>query len=89
MIFVVNFVNWPKKQSFEFMKLYKVYDSVLKEVLWGALKKLGVPDVLVEIVRSFHTDRCKRMGTTNCWMRLKLTMVCVKVAQCPPLCSIF
>lgn len=43
-------IEHQTKQFFEFMELHKAYDTVLREVLWGALKKLGVPDVLVEIV---------------------------------------
>ena len=37
-----------------FVDLKKAYDSVLHAALWRALRKLGVPDVLIDIIRSFH-----------------------------------
>ena len=42
------------KQFLIFVDLKKAYDSVPREALWMALRKLGVPEVLVEIVKSFH-----------------------------------
>ena len=43
-------------QYFIFVNLHKVYDSVPREALWLALLKLGVPEALVEIVRSSHDN---------------------------------
>ena len=37
-----------------FVDLHKAYDSVPREALWCALRKYGVPDCLVDLVRSFH-----------------------------------
>ena len=37
-----------------FIDLRKAYDSVPREALWVALGKLGVPDSLIEWIRSFH-----------------------------------
>ena len=39
-----------------FVDLKKAYDSVPREALWAALKKLGIPDQLVTIIRSFHEN---------------------------------
>ena len=44
------------KQHFIFIDLQKAYDSVPRAALWTALKKLGVPDLLVDIIRSFHSN---------------------------------
>ena len=44
------------KQFFIFVDLRKAYDSVPREALWKGLGKLGVPGVLVNIVRSFHEN---------------------------------
>ena len=44
------------KQFFIFIDLRKAYDSVPRGALWKVLRKLGVPDVLVNIVRSFHEN---------------------------------
>ena len=49
------------KQFFIFVDLRKAYDSVPREALWIVLKKLGVPDLLVEIIRSFHTNMKARI----------------------------
>ena len=43
------------------MDLRKAYDSVPREALWTALKKLGIPDVLVCIIKSFHTNMRARV----------------------------
>ena len=44
------------KQYLIFVDLHKAYDSVLREAMWVALRKLGVSDLLVGIIRSFHTS---------------------------------
>ena len=37
-----------------FVHLYKAYDSVPRVALWCALQKYGVPDVMIELIRSLH-----------------------------------
>jgi len=44
------------KIFFVFIDLRKAYNSVPREALWVALRKLGVPDTLIELIRSFHQD---------------------------------
>ena len=44
------------KQHFIFVDLRKAYDSILLVELWTTLKKLGVPDLLVDIIWSFHSN---------------------------------
>ena len=39
-----------------FVDLKKAYDSVPCEALWVSLRKLGVPDHLMDIIRSFHDN---------------------------------
>lgn len=61
MIFVVRqltekTVEHQAKQFFVFVDLRKAYDSVPREAMWLVLKKLGVPEVVVEIIKSFHND---------------------------------
>ena len=66
MIFVVRqlaekAIEHQTKQYFIFVDLRKAYDSVPREALWTALRKLGVPDVLVDIIRSFHSNMKARI----------------------------
>ena len=42
------------KQFLLFVDLKKAYDSVPRTALWRALEKLGVPDLVIAIIRSFH-----------------------------------
>ena len=49
-------VEHRTKQFLIFVDLRKAYDSVPRAGLWAALKKLGVPDRLIGIVRSFHEN---------------------------------
>ena len=44
------------KQFFIFVDLRKALDSVPREALWKVLGKLGVPEVLINIVKSFHEN---------------------------------
>ena len=37
-----------------FVDLRKVYNFVLRAALWFALQRCGVPDVMIELVRSLH-----------------------------------
>ena len=39
-----------------FIDLKKAYDSVPREAMWAALGKLGVPEPVIELIRSFHQD---------------------------------
>ena len=39
-----------------FVDLRKAYDSVPRPALWAVLRKLGVPDILVRLVESFHDN---------------------------------
>ena len=41
-------------QFFLFVDLRKAYDSVPRTALWCALRKLGVPDFIIGIVKSLH-----------------------------------
>ena len=54
-------IEHQTKQFLIFVDLRKAYDSVPREALWAALGKLGVPDVLVDVVRSFHTNMMARV----------------------------
>lgn len=61
MIFVVRQLiekSWEheSKAFFTFIDLKKVYDSVPREVMWLALSKLGVPELVVKLIKSFHDD---------------------------------
>ena len=42
------------KSFFTFIDLRKAYDSVPREAMWVALRKLGVPEAMVGLIRSFH-----------------------------------
>ena len=42
------------QQFLVFVDLMKAYDSVPREALWMAMKKLGVPGHLIDVVKSFH-----------------------------------
>ena len=60
MVFTVRQIiekSWEhKSKSFlVFIDLKKAYDSVPRSALWKVLKKLGVPDTMVELIRSFHS----------------------------------
>lgn len=61
MVFTVRQIiekSWEhKSKSFlVFVDLKKAYDSVSRAALWIVLRKLGVPESLVELIRSFHHD---------------------------------
>ena len=42
------------KSYLTFIDLKKAYDSVPRETMWLALKKLGVPADVIQLIRSFH-----------------------------------
>ena len=39
-----------------FVDLRKAYDSIPRAALWIALRKIGAPNSLVNLIASFHTD---------------------------------
>ena len=60
MIFTVQQIiekSWEHKtKSFlSFIDLKKAYDSVPWDAMWLALRKLGVPEKTVQLIRSFHS----------------------------------
>ena len=61
MIFVVRqlaekAIEHNSNQYLVFVDLRKAYDSVPHSALWIALRKLGVPDDLITLIKSFHQD---------------------------------
>lgn len=44
-----------------FVDMKKAYDSVPREALWTVLRKLGVPEMMVSLIRSFHQDMCAKI----------------------------
>ena len=61
MIFVVRQLmekSWEHraKTFFTFIDLKKAYDSVPRRGMWLVLKKLGVPEKTVNLIRAFHTN---------------------------------
>ena len=40
-----------------FIDLQKAYDSVPRNAMWMALRKLGVPDSIISLIGSFHQGR--------------------------------
>jgi hypothetical protein len=48
--------SWEHKGKvfFSFIDLKTAYDSVPRDVMWVALKKLGVPEKTTQLIRSFH-----------------------------------
>ena len=47
-------IEHQSKQFFLFIDLKKAYDSVPRRAMWRALEKLGIPDRVINIIRSFH-----------------------------------
>ena len=66
MIFVVRqlaekAIEHNSNQYLVFVDLRKAYDSVPRSALWIALQKLGVPDDLITLIKSFHQDMKARL----------------------------
>ena len=55
--------SWEHKEMpyITFVDLKKAYDSVPRDALWTILRKLGVPVVMVSIIRLFHQDMCAKI----------------------------
>ena len=49
------------RQYLIFVDLKKTYDSVPPEALWMALSKLGIPQLLIDIISSFHGNMKARI----------------------------
>ena len=59
MIFTVHQLvekSWEhsSKVFLTFIDLKKAYDSVSREALWMALRKLGMPEDTISLIQSFH-----------------------------------
>ena len=44
------------KMFFLFIDLEKAYDSVPRAAMWSILGKLGVPELTIELIKTFHQD---------------------------------
>ena len=49
------------RQYLIFVDLKKAYDSVPHLALWAALSKYGIPQLLIDIVSSFHENKKVRI----------------------------
>ena len=47
-------VEHRSKQFIVYVYLKKAYDSVPQEALWLGLEKVGIPALLIELIKSFH-----------------------------------
>ena len=54
-------IEHQARQFFLFIDLKKAYDSVSRKAMWCALEKLGVPDCVISIIRSFHEGMCAKV----------------------------
>ena len=50
--------SWEDKEKLfiTFVDLKKAYNSVLREAMWKVLRKFGVKNVIVNLIKSFHRD---------------------------------
>ena len=53
------------KVFFTFVDLKKAYDSVSRTALWKALRKLGIPESIINIIRSFHENMKAQIRTNG------------------------
>jgi len=70
-----------------FVDLTKAYDSVPRSVLWQMLRKIGVPEEMVCMVRSLHEGM--QAVRTSQLRKSKLTMESGRDALLPQLYSIY
>ena len=47
-------IEHRSKQFIVYVDLKKAYDSVPREALWLALKKMGIPTLLIDLIKCFH-----------------------------------
>ena len=55
--------SWEHKEKLfiTFVDLKKAYDLVPREAMWTVLRKLGVPDMMISLIKSFHQDMKARI----------------------------
>ena len=55
--------SWEHKEKLfiTFVDLKKAYDSVPREAMWTVLRKLGVLDMMISLIKSFHQDMKARI----------------------------
>lgn len=59
-------ITWQQRLYCGFVDLQKAFDSVPREALWAVLRKQGIPEQIISILRDMHTDTiCRvRIGTS-------------------------
>ena len=63
--FVENSWEHRTKSFLVFIDLKKAYDSIPHEALWQALKTPGIPELMIKLIKSFHTDMKARIRLNN------------------------
>ena len=76
------------KPCFVFVNLHKAYDSVLLVALWIALRKLGVPEDAIKLVKSFQEDMKARVRVDG-ELEIKVTNVRQGCKLAPTLFNIY
>ena len=59
MVFTVRLVEKSREHKVKLFVTFvdlKAYDSVPREAMWKVLRRLGVPEVMVNIIQSFHQE---------------------------------
>ena len=72
-----------------FLYLHKAYDSIPRVALWIALWKLGVPEDVIKLVKSFHEDMKARVRVDGELLEIKVTNVRQGCKLAPTLLNIY
>ena len=57
--------EWQRKLYINFVDFEKAFDSIYRDSLWKILRKYGIPEQLVLVIKSFYTNFTCRVGNSN------------------------
>ena len=57
--------EWQRKLYIKFVDFEKAFDSIHRDSLWKVLRKYGIPEQLVLVIKSFYTNFTCRVGNSN------------------------
>ena len=57
--------EWQRKLYINFVDFEKAFDSIHRDSLWKILRKYGIPEQLVLVIKSFYTNFTCRVGNSN------------------------
>ena len=63
--------EWQRQLYINFVDFEKAFDSVHREILWRFFRAYGIPQQIIDIIKSFYNNFTRRVGNSETSFEVK------------------